>query len=237
MGSVLRPSAPPPLPWATPGFNRFSPEPKLERSFTPGAKRTGPVRPVLPALRLQRLAAQSAEPESRAPGVAVAAGAGAAGTQTKPGGSAQWRRRMWLRWWPRWQRTRMPLTRQVRTRAERELSGSSPGRSRSWSWSGAGRAGALSVRPPPPLPPRRPPAPREGARRRLHPPPPAPRAPSFFHPSSRLPGSSVAARGRGRRLRDPLPRGWHRLRDRGFQVQLRPGKSEGDCYSRERVPF
>lgn len=102
------------------------------------------------------------------------------------------------------------------------------------------RAGGSSLRAPAAssaAAPRRPPAPREGARRRLHPPPPAPRAPSFFHPSSRLPGSSMAARGRGRRLRDPLPRGWHRLRDRGFQVQLRPGKSEGACYSWERVPL
>ena len=54
---------------------------------------------------------------------------------------------------------------------------------------------------------RRPPAPREGARRRLHPPPRAPRTPSFFLPASRLPVSSVAARGRGRRLREQSPKG------------------------------
>ena len=54
---------------------------------------------------------------------------------------------------------------------------------------------------------RRPPAPREGARQRLHPPPLAPRTPSFFLPASRLPVSSVAARGRGRRLREQAPEG------------------------------
>ncbi|KAK2500916.1 hypothetical protein MC885_018128 [Smutsia gigantea] len=42
--------------------------------------------------------------------------------QTKPGGSAwRWRRR-WLRWWPQRQRSREPLTPQVRARAERERS-------------------------------------------------------------------------------------------------------------------
>lgn len=39
-GSVPRPRPP-----APPGFNRFSPEPKLGRSFIPGAERAGPVRP------------------------------------------------------------------------------------------------------------------------------------------------------------------------------------------------
>ncbi|XP_040492307.1 basic salivary proline-rich protein 2-like [Ursus maritimus] len=58
--------APPSPPWATLGFNRFSSEPKLERSFTPGAERAGPVRPMLWARSLPRVAAQSAEPESRA---------------------------------------------------------------------------------------------------------------------------------------------------------------------------
>jgi hypothetical protein len=49
-----------------------------------------------------------------------------------------------------------------------------------------------------PAAPRRPPAPREGARRRLHPPPPALRAPSFLLPSW-LPVSSAAARRWGSR--------------------------------------
>lgn len=70
----------------------------------------------------------------------------------------------------------MTLTRQVRVwagRGRREGSGANPGLSQS----GARLAAALSVRPPLPLPPRRPPAPKEGARQRLHPPSPAPCTP------------------------------------------------------------
>lgn len=62
-----------------------------------------------------------------------------------------------------------------------------------------------------------------------------PLAPSFFLPPSRLPVSSVAARG-GDGGFGTRSRGSHQLRARGFQVQPRPGKSEGACYSWGGVP-
>lgn len=57
-GSVPRPRPP-----APPGFNRFSPERKLGRSFIPGAERAGPVRPEPLVRSLPRRAGQPAEPE------------------------------------------------------------------------------------------------------------------------------------------------------------------------------
>lgn len=60
-GSVPRPRPP-----APPGFNRFSPEPKLGRSFIPCAERAGPVRPEPLVRSLPRRAGQSTEPELRA---------------------------------------------------------------------------------------------------------------------------------------------------------------------------
>ncbi|XP_048200295.1 basic salivary proline-rich protein 2-like [Perognathus longimembris pacificus] len=196
---VLRSPFPP---RATPGSNRFSPEPKLGRSFTPCASRARGSEP--PARR-------GAVSGSRGPSPGVAAAAAAAGaragrTQTKPGGPAQ-------RPAPRWWRPRRPADLPGRCApgtAEDGGAGPEPRAEAERGERGARRAtapAALSVRPPPPLPPRRPPAPREGARRRLHPPPPAPRAPSFLL-GSRLPVSSAAAArrwGRGGR-RDALRR-------------------------------
>lgn len=60
-GSVPRPRPP-----APPGFNRFSLERKLGRSFIPGAERAGPVRPEPLVRSLPRRAGQPAEPEPRA---------------------------------------------------------------------------------------------------------------------------------------------------------------------------
>lgn len=60
------PGPPPSSPRPTPGFNRFSPEPKLGGSFTPGADRPDLARPEPWAPSLPRRAGQCAQPENQA---------------------------------------------------------------------------------------------------------------------------------------------------------------------------
>lgn len=185
------PTGPRSPPWAAPSINRFSPEPKLGRSFTPGACRAAPRSPrsrVAEPRSSSRTRSQSCEDADKAwrLGVAVAAEVAAMVAAAAEGSGATY---------PAGARPGRAGTEQVEPGPPPE-----PGRE----GSGEGQAAATSVRPPPPLPPRRAarrPRGRGRASGSTLPRQPPPRAPSFFLPPSRLPVSSVAARGRRRRLR------------------------------------